>query len=167
MFKQGDYINYSCRGVCLIDEIKEKTIGDKKNKYYIMHPVNIKNSIIMTPVDNEKVKMRLVMNKEKAEDIIDTLMDNSDLPRITDKKTRERVYTKILKEGNPNELVEIINVLNEEENEKRAEGRKQSATDEKYLEKAKELLFTELSVSLGIEIEEIKQRVETILQEKL
>lgn len=167
MFKQGDYVNYSCRGVCLIDEIKEKTIDDKKDMYYIMHPINIKNSIIMSPVDNEKVKMRLVIKKDKAEDIIDTLFDNSDLPRITDKKTRERVYTKMLKEGNPSELVEMINVLNEEENEKRAEGRKNSATDERYLEKAKELLFTELSVSLGIEIEQIKQRVETILKEKL
>lgn len=166
MFKQGDYVNYSCRGVCLIDEIKEKTIDDKKNMYYIMHPINIKNSIIMSPVDNEKVKMRLVIKKEKAENIINTFLDNSDFPRITDKKTRERVYTKMLKEGNPSELVEMINVLNEEDNEKRAEGKKKSATDEKYLEKAKELLFTELSVSLGIEIEQIKQRVETILQEK-
>ena len=120
----------------------------------------------MNPVDNEKIKMRLIIKKEKAEDIINTLLENSDLPRITDKKTRERVYTKMLKEGNPSELVEIINVLNEEENEKRMEGRKRSATDEKYLEKAKELLFSELSVSLGIEIELIKQRVETILQEK-
>ena len=120
----------------------------------------------MTPVDNKKVKMRLVMKKEKAEDIIDTLSDNSDLPRISDKKMRERVYTKMLKEGNPSELVEIINALNEEENEKRAEGKKNSATDEKYLEKAKELLFTELSISLGVDIEQIKKRVETILQEK-
>lgn len=168
MFKQGDYINYSCRGVCLIDEIQEKTIDNKKNLYYIMHPVNMKNSVIMIPVDNDKVKMRLIMKKEKAEDIIDTLLDDhSDLPRITDKKMRERVYTKMLKEGNPSELVEIINVLNEEENEKRAEGRKNSATDVKYLEKAKELLFTELSVSLGIEMEQIKQRVEIILQENI
>jgi CarD family transcriptional regulator len=167
MFKQGDYVNYSCRGVCLIDEIKEKTIDNKKNMYYIMHPINLKNSILMTPVDNEKTKMRLIMKKEKAENIIDLLLENSDLPRITDRKTRERVYTKVLKEGNPSELVEIINVLNEEENEKRAEGRKKSATDEKYLVKAKELLFTELSVSLGIDIEQIKLRIETILQEKI
>ena len=166
MFKQGDYINYSCRGVCLIDELIEKTIDNNKNMYYIMRPVNVKNSRIMTPVDNKKVKMRLVMKKEKAEDIIDTLSDNSDLPRISDKKMRERVYTKMLKEGNPSELVEIINALNEEENEKRAEGKKNSATDEKYLEKAKELLFTELSISLGVDIEQIKKRVETILQEK-
>ena len=167
MFKQGDYINYSCRGVCLVDEIIEKMIDDKKSMYYLMHPVNVKNSMIMTPVDNEKVKMRLVMKKEKAEDIIDTFLDKRDLPRITDKKMRERVYTRMLKEGNPSELVEIINVLNEEENEKKADGRKRSATDEKYLVKAKELLFTELSVSLGIDIEQIKLRVETILREKL
>lgn len=167
MFKQGDYVNYSCRGVCLIDEIKEKTIDDKKNMYYIMHPINIKNSIIMTPVDNEKIKMRLIMKKEIAENIIASLKVNSDLPRITDKKMRERVYTKMLKEGNPSELVEMINVLNEEEEEKIAEGRKKSATDEKYLQKAKELLFSELSVSLGIEIEQVKQRVEITLRKKM
>lgn len=166
MFKQGDYIIYSCRGVCLIDEIKEKTIDNKKSMYYIMHPINIKNSVIMTPVDNEKVKMRLIIKQEKAENIIVTLLDNTNMPRITDKKLRERVYTRILKEGNPSELVEIINALIEEENEKRIEGRKNSATDEKYLEKAKELLFTELSVSLGVDIEQIRQRVEAILQEK-
>lgn len=166
MFKQGDYIIYSCRGVCLIDEISEKTIDNKKNMYYIMHPMHIKNSVIMTPVDNEKVKMRSIMKQEKAEDIIVTLMDNSNMPRILDKKMRERVYTKMLKEGNPTELVEIINVLIEEENEKRVEGRKNSATDEKYLEKAKELLVNELSVSLGVDIELIKQRVDAILLEK-
>jgi CarD family transcriptional regulator len=167
MFKKGDFIIYSCRGVCVIDDIIEKTIENKKNMYYIMHPIHIKNSIIMTPVDNTKVKMRLIMNQVKAEDIIITLLDNCYMPRITDKKIRERVYSRILKEGNPSELVEIINVLIEEENEKRVEGRKISATDEKYLQKAKEILYSELSASLGIEIEQIKQRVEAILQEKI
>lgn len=159
MFKQGDFIMYSNYGACSIDEIKEK-ITDKVNRtYYVMHPINQKDSKIITPIDNKKVKMRAIMAPKDAEKIFSAI-SFSNVIRITDKKEREQVYAKILKEGNPSEIVEIINTLLIEEKEKIEEGKRLSAIDGKYLEKAELLLYTELSVALNMSIEQIKERVE-------
>lgn len=158
MFEQGDYIMYSNYGACLVDEIKEKSINKEKKLCYILHPVTDVRSKIMTPIDNEKVKMRAIMTPKEAEEIFAEISIGN-ITRIADKKQREQAYTNILKEGNPDELVEIINSLMIEENEKIEEGKRISATDKKYLDKAERLLYSELSVSLNIEMKLIKDRV--------
>lgn len=166
MFKQGDYIMYSNHGACLVDEIRERIIDKEKKMYYILHPLNENNSKIMTPINNSKVRMRAIMTPKDAEIILSTIA-NSKVTQILDKKQREQAYTKILKEGNPNELVEIINALVIEENEKISEGKKASDTDRKYLVRAEKLLYSELSVTLNIKFELIKERVACMFKKKI
>ncbi len=166
MFKQGDYIMYSNHGACLVDEIRERIIDKEKKMYYILHPLNENNSKIMTPINNSKVRMRAIMTPKDAEVILSTIA-NSKVTQILDKKLREQAYTKILKEGNPNELVEIINALVIEENEKISEGKKASDTDRKYLLRAEKLLYSELSVTLNIKIDLIKDRVTCMFKKKI
>lgn len=158
MFEQGNYIMYSNYGACLVGEVIEKMIDKEKKMYYILKPINDTRSKIMTPIDNTKVKMRAIMTPEEAANVF-ALIPNHDATRILDKKMREQVYSKILKEGDPNELVEIINALIIEENEKTVEGKNISATDRKYLERAEKLLYSELSVSLNVKVEQIKEKV--------
>jgi CarD family transcriptional regulator len=159
MFNPGDYLMYSVYGPCIVDEITEKTTGTEKKMYYILHPINETNSTkIITPINNKKVKMRAIITPEIAEEIINVIFKDQVI-RVTDKKQRELAYGKILKEGNPCELAEIINALKIEETEKIAEGKKFSATDSKYLERAERLLYSELSISLNMKIEQIKDRI--------
>jgi len=166
MFMPGDYIMYSNYGVCIVDEIKDKIIDNEDKKIYILHPFNDNRSRIMTPTDNNRVKIRSIMTPEEAEEVFHAISNNN-IISISNRKLREQAFIKIIKEGNPIELVWIINTLIIEESEKIAEGKKISATDRKYLEKAEKLLYLELSVSLNLEIDQIKDRFTNRLIEKI
>lgn len=166
MFNQGDHIMYSNYGVCFIDEVKEKTTNEEKRLFYILHPINETNSKIITPVDNQKVKIRAIMEQDKAKKILDTLTD-CNVHRIADKKVRDQEYTRCLKEGDPHELVIIINALMIEDKERKIAGKKISATDKKYLEKAERLLYPELSIALNIDMEQMQDRIACRFEEVL
>lgn len=166
MFEQGDYIVYSSYGVCFIDEIVEKIIDASKRMYYVLHPIHEANSKILTPVDNKKVKMRAIMTPEEAKEVLDNII-SSDCNKILDRKQRDLAYTKILKEGNPDELAEIINTLKMESHEKGLDKKKVSATDKKYLDRAEILLYSEISISLSIEMDEINDQVSSMFQEMI
>jgi CarD family transcriptional regulator len=118
----------------------------------------------MTPTNNKIVKMRKIMPLEEAENIFNVIM-NGNVNLITDRKQRERAYTKILKEGNPFELAEIILTLLLEKDEKDKAGKNISVADKKYLEQAEKLLYSELSVCLDIEMDEVKEKVLDMLLE--
>lgn len=163
MFKEGEYIMYSNYGACLVDEIREKEAENKIQTFYILHPISDVRSKIMTPTDNDRVKIRCIMSSEAAEDIYTSLYHDG-VTRISNKKLREQVYSRILKEGNPEELVEIIKAIILEENERVADGKKISATDRKYLERAERLLYSEMSVALNITPAQIKEKVAGMLR---
>lgn len=166
MFEQGDYVVYSSYGVCFIDEIVEKIIDASKRLYYVLHPIHEANSKILTPVDNKKVKMRAVMTPEEAKEILENIA-TSECTQILDRKQRDLAYTKILKEGNPNELAEIISTLKIESREKETDKKKVSATDKKYLDKAEGLLYSEISISLSMDMNQINDKVSSMFQEIL
>ena len=155
---------YSNYGACIIDEVAEKTIGNETKLFYIMHPICEDNTRIMTPINNKKVKMREIIPQEKAEDIFNVII-NGNVTTITDRKEREKAYNKILKEGNPFEIAEIIFTLLLEQNEKNKTGKNISVTDKKYLEQAEKLLYSELSVSLDMEMNQVKEKVADLLLE--
>lgn len=162
MFKQGDYIMYSNYGACFIDDIVEKTIGNETKLFYILHPVSEDKTRILTPINNKKVKMRAIMPQEEAKRIMNAII-NRNVNLITDRRQREKTYNQILKEGNPSEIVEIINALILEENEKLKAGKNITVADKRYLEKAEKLLYSELSICLNIEIDQVKEKVLGIL----
>ncbi len=166
MFEKGDYIVYSSYGVCFIDEIVEKIIDASKRLYYVLHPIHEANSKIITPVNNEKVKMRAIMTPEEANDVLSNMV-SSECNQILDRKQRDLTYTKMLKEGNPDELADIINTLKMEGREKEIDKKKVSATDKKYLDKAESLLYSEISISLDMDMAEINDKVSSMFQEVL
>ncbi|NLK74234.1 MAG: hypothetical protein GX288_02955 [Clostridiales bacterium] len=166
MFKEGDYIMYSNYGACLVQEICEKTIDKQSNIYYVLVPINQANSRIMTPVDNKKVSMRALMSLEEAEEILSKFSADS-IQLISDRKKREKVYSDMLKEGDPIDLAEIIAALIIEEHNRTEEGKTFPATDKKLLEKAEKLLYSELSVIYNEDYDEIKNKVTDLIKEKV
>lgn len=78
MFEVGEYIMCGGHGVCRVTDITGNPIDklDKKRKYYILEPIFEKSSTIYTPVDNEKVLMRRIMDEKDAKELI------SQIPKI-------------------------------------------------------------------------------------
>ncbi len=161
MFQVNDYIIYGESGVCLIADITTPPISgvDKSKNYYILHPYYSSGKTIYTPVDNDKVSMRKILTKQEAWDLINKIPYIETI-WIENEKSREDVYKKAMRTYVCEAWVRIIKTLYLRKEERKADGKVVTATDERYFKAAENYLYGELSLSLGIPLEEVKSFVE-------
>ena len=145
MFEKDELIMCGGHGVCRVVDIVDNPIDrlDKRRKYYLLEPVFVKGSTIYTPVDNDKVIMRKV---------IDTVW-------IQEEKRREQMYKEAIRTYDCKSLVQIIKTLYLRKQNRLKEGKKVLSSDEQYLRKAEELLYSEMSLALSIPKEQVEEYI--------
>ncbi|MGN0709116.1 MAG: CarD family transcriptional regulator, partial [Anaerovoracaceae bacterium] len=74
MFSIGDLIVYGGTGVCRVENITKPNFNefDRDELYYVLQPL-YQTGTIYAPVDNDKVFMRKVITKERANELIDMI----------------------------------------------------------------------------------------------
>ena len=164
MFDVGELIMCGGHGVCRVTAITGNPIDklDRKRKYYILEPVFEKGSTIYMPVDNEKVVMRKIMNERDAKLLIGRIPDIETV-WIKEEKTREQMYKEAIRSYDCNSLVQIIKTLYLRKQDRVLQGKKVLSSDEHYLKKAEELLYSEMSLALSIP----KENVEAYIFEEI
>ncbi|MCI8490703.1 MAG: CarD family transcriptional regulator [Lachnospiraceae bacterium] len=157
MFETGEYIIYGNTGVCKVEEVKKMAApGSKTDKlYYALEPVYNKGSRLFTPVDNQKVRMRPILTRAEADELIDNIKE-IDILWVTDEKNREQMYKEAIRTCNCVEWVRIIKTLYLRKKSRLAAGKKVTSSDAKYLHLAEEILYGELSVVMGIPKDEVE-----------
>lgn len=162
MFEVGDFVVYGSDGVFQVDQVGPLSIsGIPEDKiYYTLVSPYMKGSKIFSAVDNRKVVMRAVMKKDEALELIDSMKD-IELLEISDDKKRNEVFKEALRTYDCKDLVRIIKTLYVRQEKKLAEGKKNTAGDEKYFHMAEERLYGELAISLDMEKSAVKEYVET------
>lgn len=151
MFEKNELIICGGHGVCRVIDITGNPIDrlDKKRKYYVLEPVFEKTSTIYIPVDNDKIIMRRIMNKDEAQKLIDHITE-IDIMWIQEEKSREQTYKDAIRTYDSRSLMQIIKTLYQRKNIRINEGKKALSSDEQYLHKAEELLYSEMSMALSI-----------------
>lgn len=170
MFEVGDYVVYRNNGVCKVEDIGPMDLpgsaGSKQpaegRLYYTLVPIYAKGSKLYTPTDNEKVIIRPVISREAADELIDNIQDIETL-WITDAKRRESVYKEALLKCDCREWIKIIKTLYLHQQSRIAEGKKATASDEKYLRIAEDNLYGELAIPLKMD----KDMVEEFIIERV
>lgn len=164
MFEKGEYIVYGNSGVCKVEDITTMNLeGISEEKlFYMLSPLSQSGGRIFTPVDNRKTLMRPVLSQEEAKELI------KDIPRIeglwiVNDKQREEAYRKCMQDCDCRGWIKIIKTLHLRKIERTAQGKKVTATDEKYLKLAEEHLYSELSIPLEIP----KERIEAYIAEQI
>lgn len=168
MFQVGDYIIYGMSGVCVVEnigEIQTKVVPQDKI-YYTLRPYYSDRSTIFTPTDNQKVKMRSILSSKEAMSLLDHVK-SIDCEWAKDEKGREVEYKEAIKQCDCKQLLKIVKSLYKSRKEKLADGKKVPARDEKYYHLAEDSLYGELSLSLGLDIEETKDLVLSRIEEDL
>ncbi len=162
MFEVGEFIMCGGHGVCRVTAITGNPIDklDKKRKYYILEPVFEKGSTIYTPVDNEKVIMRRIMTKKDAKTLIGNIPEIETV-WIQEEKTREQMYKEAIRTYDCHSLVRIIKTLYLRRKDRVQQGKKVLSSDEHYLKKAEELLYSEMSIALAIPKEKVESYIST------
>ena len=112
MFSKGDYIIYGNSGVCKVEQvgpIEDRNFDDGRI-YYTLKPIYIRDSSIMTPVDNSRVVMREVMSENEAKEFIKTIPDIGTLD-IKDERKIDQDYKSALLTCDPVKIVSMIKTI--------------------------------------------------------
>ncbi len=166
MFSKGEYIVYGTTGVCLVKDIITMDRDDvpKDKLYYVLEPAGTAGSRIMTPVEGNKSIMRRVLTKDEAYQLIDGIKDVEKL-WVADEKQRELKYKEALKTCDCKAWVGIIKTLYLRRKDRMVHGKRLTEVDERYMKKAKENLYGELSIPLGIPAAEVERFITSRIDE--
>jgi CarD family transcriptional regulator len=164
MFNVGELIIYSAHGICCIDGVCEKIIGGKKRSYYKLHPVEDCTLSISVPVESDKVAMLQLVNKEEAEEILESFSQPG-IEWIEANTERNQVYSNIVKTGNRKEISMIASTLMRKKRKIEVGGKKFHVQDNKLLTYIQNILFTELAFKLNTTFEAISRKVTRLVNE--
>lgn len=164
MFSIGDNIIYGSEGVFTVTEYTTSPIDKNDTRqFYVLRPVlGPVGNVIITPVGNDRVKMRAVMNREEALDFIDKIPTIPTLI-VEREKNRREVYRQALANASCEELVSIVKTVMARRRDMLKAKKRLSESDNDYEKKAKLCLGGELAIALGIPFD----KVDSFIEERL
>ena len=154
MFKVNDYVVYGSNGVCKVQDIEKISLRREEHEYYILSPVYNSKMTIKIRVNNKKLSLRKLMTKDEVMDLIEGISRNETV-EVEDARKKIQEYKSIIKRGNAEEIIKVINSIKLEENEKASLGKKLNKTDEDIMVVAKKQLYEEFAIVLKINVDEV------------
>ena len=164
MFELGTMLVHPTYGVCEVVHIGKIDMKNVKVErlFYTLVPLYDAKSKLFIPTDSENLGLRPVMTKESALELVARLPAMEPIA-VQNEKEREKIFKEMIRNGNCEDISRIIKTLYLRKKARLAAGKKAVSLDEKYLFMAREQLYGELAVSLGIE----KNGVEDYITQKI
>ena len=169
MYEIGDYVIKANNGVCRVEDTLHPDLPnvDKNRLYYLLVPLDNKNSRLYVPIDTAENRLRRALSEEEAWEVIEKIPE-VEAAWIANDKLREQTYKEAIHSCNPTALVSIIKNLYIRKKQRSEQGKKSTATDERYFKLAEDNLYAELAFALGKEKNQMRQIIaETIEQRTL
>ena len=159
MFEVNEFVIHTTGGICKVTDIAPLDMpgADKNRKYYFLIPIKERGSKVFVPVDNPAA-IRTVMTDEEAWELIDEIPGIEEM-QVENDKMREAKYKEAIKSCDCRELIKIIKNLYSRKLERLKEGKKTTATDDKYFKIAEDNLFSELAFATGRSKEDILEAI--------
>ena len=154
MFEIGEIVVYN-QYICKIKDIKKNNMTG--NDYYVMAPVNDESLIIDLPTENRLGSIKKIMTKKEAEALIKKI-PKTEILDLNDKYIEQK-YKELIKTGNKLDLIKIIKTSYMRYYIRINNKKKASEKDNIYLKKAEDLLYYELSYSLSMSYDEVKEYI--------
>lgn len=160
MFEIGTCIICGQHGVCKVEAIGPLKLYDsaKERDYYTLSPIYTKGGVTYVPADSDKIVMREVISKEEAERLIEE-MEEMDGLWIENEKRRDDVFKQALRTCDTREWVKIVKTLYARKQLRIAQGKKVTASDERYLKAAEDSLYGELAVALDMPKKDVEKYI--------
>ena len=160
MLNVGECVIYGSHGLCRVQEILVPSFLERGNEkqYYMMVSAVDAGSVLYVPVDGAEDKVREVMSADDAEGLIDEIdvIEEMDLP---EGKKAEPAIAEVVKRNIADEMMSLVKALHKIKAIREAEGKKFAALNERYLNIAEKLLYTEMAFALKTEKDEVTSRV--------
>ena len=154
----GQKVAYPNQGVCLVEDIEKKQIGESNMKFYSLRVLS-DNSTIFVPMANaEAVGIRPIIGSKQYKNLMVLL--GEDFETVSDDwKVRSREFNEKLQSGDIFEAADVLKKLTYLSSEKKLSFREQT-----LLEKAKFLIVSELrSAEMGTE-NKIEKKIDELIE---
>ena len=154
----GQKVTYPSQGVCLVEEIKRRTIGTNELKFYALRVLS-DNSTILVPCSNaDNVGIRPIISSIQCRQIIEMLSDDFE-PVTCDWKSRSRQFSEKLATGDLFEAADVLKKLTY-----LSHGKKLSFREQTLLEKAKFLIVSEIANADKADEDDLRAEVEALVE---
>lgn len=158
----GETLIYGGYCLCTVADIrKENFDGKEKKLYYVLKPVHEKNSTVYHPVEGDESKLSALIDIETAQRLFSETEKGS-LEWNENDVLRKEHFEGIIKQRDYNGIFAMINTLVKKREEKKEQGKRLRASDERILAEAEKLIADEFSFVLGIDKEEIIEKLTAI-----
>lgn len=160
MFETGQYIVCGNNGVCRVEGTGSLDMpgADRHREYYFLTPVYGSGSRVYVPVDTEKNRMRRVLSREEADELLRSF-DQMEPLKVTDEKAIEREYRETIRKNDCREWCRVIKTIQYRRKKRSASGSKITATDSRYYKIAGDRLYGELALVLGMDRQDVEKYV--------
>lgn len=164
MFSVGDYVVHRNSGICKVKEIAPLPMagGLEDTDYYFLIPISGKGSEIFSPANDKNESLRKVLSEAEAQELLACIPELTE-EMIENDKLRDAHYKEAIRSCDCRELVKILKTLNTRKQKRFAEGKKCTASEERYFKQAEDNLCNELAFALGKEREQMQRELETVL----
>ncbi len=154
----GQKVAYPSQGVCMVEEIQKKTIGNISIQFYSLRVLN-DNSIIFVPMANaESVGIRPILSTIQCKKLISRLSADFE-PVSCDWKTRSKIFMEQLQSGDVFQAADVLKKLTFLSHEKKLSFREQN-----LLEKAKFLIVSEITNADAADEDALRSEVERLVE---
>lgn len=155
MYKKGDYVVYR-HDICTIKDIRKNKLNGIT--YYVMNPIDDDSLIIDIPIEDRMGHLRDVISSDNAKKLIERIPNINPIEDINEKNL-EIKYKELLATGKYDDLIKIIKTTFLR-NESRTNNKKKiSEKDNNYFKIAEKYLYNELSISLNMSVEDVKDYI--------
>ncbi len=158
MFEIGDYVINANNGICKIEDKVhlDLPMSDQKKLYYLIVPIREKNTKLYIPVDSDKQRIRRAMDEQQALRVIDEIPQIK-AAWISNDKQREQKYKEAIFSCEPQQLIGILKCMHQRNQQRNAEGKKNTTIDDRYYKLAENNLYSELAFAMHKEKDEMRQ----------
>lgn len=165
MYKVGDLVMYGGEGVCRIESIgcPDTPSADKTRIYYTLKSV-FGGGTTYTPIDT-RIRMRPVISCETAQKLVERI-PQIQAEHLDGEAARDLAdhYRKTMMSYECDDLIKLIKTVYSKKRTAAEKGKKLGQTDEKFMKRAEDMLYSELAVALGIQRDEVKGYIKNAIE---
>ena len=159
MFRKGDTVVHPEHGAAVIEDLCVREFLGEKRKYLKLR-VSYGDLTLMIPVEStEEVGLRQVVSKSKVKDVLAVLReDESKMAANWSRRFKNNIEK--LRSGDIFQVVEVVRNLSIRERE-----RGLSAGEKRMIQKARQILISELAYATGGTEEKAEAMIDKVLDE--
>ncbi len=159
MFRKGDTVVHPEHGAAVIEELREREFLGEKRKYLVLR-VAYGDLTLMVPVDSTaEVGLRQVVSKNQVKKVLKVLTEEES-SMAANWSRRFKNNMEKLHSGDPYQVAEVLRNLAIRDREKGL-----SAGEKRMIQKARQILISELSYATGKSEEDAEIMIDGVLDD--